>query len=233
MNPSVPKPDKEAKKIQAMFGRIAKRYDLLNHVLSGWTDVDWRRFTAREALVHQPKRILDIACGTGDLALELKGQAGTGAQVVGADFTFPMLQIAGEKSSSIPWVQADGLRLPFPDASFDLVTVAFGLRNMESWEGGIREMARVLAPGGRAVVLEFSQPENALIRAVFLPYFVHVLPRIAGLLSEGRAYSYLSHSVMHFPGRRKLATMMKENGFPRVRHCALSFGIAALHVGIK
>jgi demethylmenaquinone methyltransferase/2-methoxy-6-polyprenyl-1,4-benzoquinol methylase len=222
-----------------MFSGIAHRYDLLNHVLSGWTDVAWRRWTAELATEHEPRMILDVACGTGDLAFELARHAPEDATIVGTDFTGAMLRLAAEKTpavgkrSSYSWIEGDGLHLPFADATFDVVTVAFGLRNMESWEGGIREMNRILKPGGRLVVLEFSQPENALIKALFLPYFVHVLPRIAGLLSEGSAYHYLSASVMNFPGRRKLARMMRENGCARVRHCALTFGIAAIHVGEK
>lgn len=236
--PDVPKPDKETRKIQAMFTGIARRYDLLNHVLSGWTDVKWRRWAADAALESNPRAILDVACGTGDLAIQMSRLADPSTLIVGSDFTGAMIRLAEPKARrharhEITWIEGDGLHLPFADASFDVVTVAFGLRNMESWEGGLREMARVLRPGGRLVCLEFSQPENWLIRTLFLPYFVHVLPRIAGLLSEGTAYRYLSASVMHFPGRRKLAQMMLNNGYSKVRHCALTFGIAAIHVGTR
>ncbi|MBI1290876.1 bifunctional demethylmenaquinone methyltransferase/2-methoxy-6-polyprenyl-1,4-benzoquinol methylase UbiE [bacterium] len=238
MPPAVPKPDKETQKIQQMFTGIARRYDLLNHVLSGWTDVAWRRWAADAALEDDPTDILDVACGTGDLAIQISRLAKDDATIVGSDFTGAMLRLAGPKSRrlarhQITWIEGDGLHLPFADASFDAVTIAFGLRNMESWEGGLREMARVLRPGGRLVCLEFSQPENWLIKTLFLPYFVHVLPRIAGLLSEGTAYRYLSASVMHFPGRFALARMMKQNGYSRVQHCALTYGIAAIHIGIK
>lgn len=234
--PRVPKPSKEARKIRAMFGDIAGRYDFLNRLLSARTDVAWREIAAREALAGlQPAdHLLDLACGTGDLAITLARHA-PGARVVGADFARPMLDIAQQKApcTAIPWVEADGLQLPFADDSFDLVTIAFGLRNMESLERGLAEMRRVLRPGGRLAILEFSQPENPLVRAVYQPYFLHVLPRIGALLSRKSAYLYLPFSVLHFPTRRELARTMIRGGFTRVRHCSLSFNIAALHLGEK
>jgi len=218
-----------------MFSQIAPRYDLLNHLLSANTDIAWRRLLVREAVEPRQRRILDLACGTGDLALEMHRAARPDCEIVGADFAGPMLRRAREKSRSTPlsWIEADGLRLPFASESFDLVTIAFGIRNMESLEGGLAEMHRVLRPGGRVAILEFSQPENALVHALYMPYFLHVLPRIGALLSQRSAYLYLPHSVLHFPGRRELARLMKRSGFGRVRHCALSFGIAALHIGEK
>lgn len=231
----VPKPDQEAGKIRSMFDTIAPRYDLLNRVLSGGTDVAWRRLTVGEVLRGDEENILDIACGTGDLALALHRQAPPRCRVTGTDFSAPMLRLAQQKlppgpGAPIDWIHGDGLRLPFADASFDLVTIAFGIRNMESLEGGLAEMRRVLRPGGRLAVLEFSQPENAIIRGLYMPYFLHVLPRIGALLSRRSAYLYLPQSVLHFPGRRELARIMRRCGFTRVRHCPISLGIAALHI---
>lgn len=218
-----------------MFDAIAPRYDLLNRLLSGGTDVAWRRLTVREVLRGDEGRILDIACGTGDLAFALRREAPPQCRIVGADFSAPMLRLARRKDlrEAISWIHGDGLRLPFADASFDLVTIAFGIRNMESLEGGLREMHRVLRPGGRLAILEFSRPENALVRSLYMPYFLHVLPRVGALLSRRSAYRYLPHSVLHFPGRRELAGIMHRCGFARVRHCSISLGIAALHIGRK
>jgi demethylmenaquinone methyltransferase/2-methoxy-6-polyprenyl-1,4-benzoquinol methylase len=227
---NIPKPSQDSRRIREMFAQIAPRYDLLNRILSAGTDVAWRRLAVAESVWPGQARILDLACGTGDLALEIRRAADDAALIVGADFAGPMLRLADRKSRRVSWVEADGLNLPFRDQSFDLVTIAFGLRNMESLDGALREIRRILVPGGRLAVLEFSQPENAAVKALYMPYFLKVLPRIGAILSQESAYLYLPHSVMHFPGRRELARRMKQNGFSSVRHCALSFGIAALHI---
>ncbi len=218
-----------------MFDQIAPRYDLLNHVLSGGTDIAWRRLAVKEALRPSMRRVLDLACGTGDMAMEIRQHAHAGCEVIGADFSAPMLRKAQVKApdGSIAWIEADGLRLPFASESFDLVTIAFGIRNMESLEGGLREMRRVLRPGGTIAILEFSKPENAIVRGLYMPYFLHVLPRIGALLSQKSAYLYLPFSVVHFPGRKELARTMQRCGIGQVRHCALSLGIAALHLGVR
>ncbi len=221
-----------------MFGEISDRYDLLNRLLSAGTDVAWRNLAVREALRPSDRRVVDLACGTGDLALALRRKAHPACTVVGMDFTAPMLRIAQRKGArnpagSVHWVEGDGLRLPLPSGSVDLVTIAFGIRNMESLEGALREIHRVLRPGGRLAVLEFSRPGNKLVETLYYPYFLHVLPRLGALISNRSAYLYLPQSVLHFPGRRELARIMKREGFGRVRHCALSFGIAALHIGDK
>ena len=236
--PRVPKPGQEARKIRAMFGSIAERYDLLNHLLSANTDIAWRRLVVEQVLTGRETAILDVACGTGDLALELHKSAPRDCTVVGLDFTGPMLRIARKKSlgsgsEDITWIEGDGLHLPFGDGEFDLLTIAFGIRNMESLEGALREMLRVLRPGGKLAILEFSQPDNVLIRSLYMPYFLHVLPRIGALLSRKSAYLYLPFSALHFPRRKELARLMLRCGYGRVRHCALSFGIAALHIGEK
>lgn len=237
MNPAqtspVRPPSREARRIRRMFSQIAPRYDLLNHLLSANTDVRWRRIVVDEAVNHSQRRILDLACGTGDLAIEMSRHAHPGCQIIGADFARPMLQRARQKDASVPWIEADGLRLPFHDAQFDLVTIAFGIRNMESLEDALAEIHRVLKPGGTAAILEFSQPENPFIRAIYYPYFLYALPWIGALLSQKSAYLYLPSSVLHFPNRRELAHLMKKNGFSRVRHCSLSMGIAAIHLGTR
>lgn len=234
----VPKPGKESRKIKGMFSEIAPRYDLLNHLLSAGTDIAWRDMVARETAKPEHRMVLDVACGTGDLALTLRRELPPEATVVGADFTGPMLRIAKEKAfdvdaEGVHWVEADGLRLPFPDNTFDLVTIAFGIRNMESLDGALREFLRVLKPGASLAILEFSQPTNLVVRTLYQPYFLHVLPRVGALLSQKSAYMYLPHSVLHFPGQKDLARLMQRAGYCRVRHASLSLGIAALHHGTK
>jgi demethylmenaquinone methyltransferase/2-methoxy-6-polyprenyl-1,4-benzoquinol methylase len=221
-----------------MFGRIAGRYDLLNHLLSGNFDKAWRRLavrTLRPSLV-EGARVLDVACGTGDLSLALAA-AGT-ASVVGLDFCRPMLEIARRKadavSRTIPFIEGDALRLPFADESFDVVTIAFGLRNLASVGGGLRELLRVLKAGGRVAVLEFSSPVVPGFSAVFRFYMTRVLPRVGGLLSGSRAaYEYLPDSVSRFPDQERLAALMREAGFEGVEYRNLTGGIAALHAGTR
>jgi demethylmenaquinone methyltransferase/2-methoxy-6-polyprenyl-1,4-benzoquinol methylase len=231
-----------AHRVREMFARIANRYDLLNHLLSGNTDKRWRRLVARrlrEALDAQGAIALDVACGTGDLSLEI-ARAAAGARVVGTDFCRPMLEIAARKASTaadvseIPFVEGDALSLPFADESFNAVSIAFGLRNLASVEGGLSELRRVLKPGGRAAILEFSSPVVPGFRALFGFYFTRVLPRIGGLLSGSRAaYEYLPDSVSRFPDQRRLAQLMTETGFEEVEYQNLTGGIAALHLGTR
>ena len=229
-----------ARRVREMFAGIANRYDLLNHLLSGNTDKRWRRLVAKrlhEVLSTEGARALDVACGTGDLSLALARE--TGARVVGTDFCRPMLQIAARKaradvSSEIPFVEGDALKLPFAERSFDAVTIAFGLRNLSSVEAGLKEMWRVLRPGGRAAVLECSKPVVPGFRALFQFYFTRVVPRIGGLLSGSRgAYEYLPDSVSRFPDQKGLVKMMQQTGFSDVEYKNLTGGIAALHTGVK
>jgi demethylmenaquinone methyltransferase/2-methoxy-6-polyprenyl-1,4-benzoquinol methylase len=221
-----------------MFANISARYDLLNHLLSGSMDKRWRQKVARQ-LRHEPGergRILDVACGTGDLALTLF--AVTGARVVGTDFCRPMLEIARGKASkqkrAVPFVEGDALQLPFPDDSFAGVTIAFGLRNLSSFEGGLKELLRVAKPGGKVVVLEFSHPWVPGFRALFQFYFHKVLPLLGGVLSGSKsAYEYLPDSVRRFPDQEQLAELMRNLGFADVEYLNLTGGIAAIHSGSK
>ncbi len=227
-----------ARRVRTMFAGIAARYDLLNHLLSGNTDQRWRQLVAarlRPAL-GAGTRTLDVACGTGDLALTL---ANAGApHVVGLDFCRPMLELAarkaGEQARTLPFIEGDALHLPFSAATFDVVTIAFGLRNLADVAGGLREFWRVLKPGGTLAVLEFSRPVVPGFRALFQFYFTHVLPRIGGLVSGSRgAYEYLPDSVARFPDQARLAALLREVGFGQVEYRNLTGGIAALHVGVR
>jgi demethylmenaquinone methyltransferase/2-methoxy-6-polyprenyl-1,4-benzoquinol methylase len=229
-----------ARRVREMFAGIANRYDLLNHLLSGNTDKRWRRLVAKrlhESLAMDGARALDVACGTGDLSVELAER--TGARIVGTDFCRPMLEIAARKaranvSSEIPFVEGDALKLPFAGSSFDAVTIAFGLRNLASVEVGLKELRRVLKPGGRAAILEFSSPVIPGFRALFHFYFTRVLPRIGGMISGSRgAYEYLPDSVSRFPDQKRLAALMNDAGFEEVEYKNLTGGVAALHMGTR
>lgn len=229
-------PEKAAR-VRAMFDEIAPRYDLLNHVLSLNIDARWRRRVTRElarTLAAGGSTALDLCCGTGDLSLALR-RAFPGAAVVGLDFSRPMLARADAKAqrdARLTFVQGDATSIPFPDARFDAVTIAFGLRNLASVELGLSEIRRMLAPGGRAVILEFSQPVVPLLRPAFGFYFHRILPRIGGIVSGSRgAYTYLPRSVVDFPDQTVLARMMEDAGFIDVRYRNLTGGIAAIHVG--
>jgi demethylmenaquinone methyltransferase/2-methoxy-6-polyprenyl-1,4-benzoquinol methylase len=218
--------------VRDMFGRVAPRYDLLNHLLSFNIDRHWRNRTVKAvaSVLNRPSAVVvDLCCGTGDLTLALKRH--TSNRVYGTDFAHPMLREAARKSHA-PLFEADALNLPLPDASSDLLTVAFGFRNLANYEAGLREMRRVLRPGGIAAILEFSQPPNRTFAALYGFYSAHVLPRIGALLSgAGDAYTYLPESVRKFPAPDELAAMMRTAGFDAVRFERMTFGIVALHIG--
>ena len=226
--------NEHAGRVREMFASIATRYDLLNHLLSGNVDKRWRRIVAtrvRDKLSSSSARVLDVACGTGDLSLTLFEI--TGAGVVGTDFCRPMLNIAaGKTSGRIRFIEGDALDLPFRDGTFDVATIAFGLRNLSNVESGLAELLRVLKPGGWVAVLEFSRPANAVLRPVFNMYFRKVLPWIGGVVSGSRnAYSYLPASVQKFPDQSQLSLLMERVGFDQVGYENLTGGIAALHMG--
>lgn len=218
--------------VRGMFGRIAGRYDLANHLLSGNLDRMWRRRTVRRVrhVLERPgARVLDVCCGTGDLTMAL--QRGGGALVIGSDFCHPMLVEARRKTAA-PLFEADAMRLPVRDASLDLMTVAFGFRNLANYETGLREMRRVLRPGGVAAILEFSQPRNTLFAAAYHFYSRRVLPVIGGWLTgAGDAYRYLPASIAKFPDAEELAAGMRRAGFADVSYEYLTGGTVALHLG--
>jgi demethylmenaquinone methyltransferase/2-methoxy-6-polyprenyl-1,4-benzoquinol methylase len=220
-----------------MFGRVARRYDLANHLLSFNIDRYWRGRTVRRVrhILDDPAaRVLDVCCGTGDLALALERVRR--APVLGSDFCHPMLVAAHGKiaraQARARLFEADALRLPLADASLSLITVAFGFRNLANYDAGLREMRRVLRPGGMAAILEFSQPPNPAFAALYNFYSRRILPVIGGALSGNPdAYRYLPESVRKFPSAGQLAEQMRRAGFAQVSYEFLTGGIVALHVG--
>jgi demethylmenaquinone methyltransferase/2-methoxy-6-polyprenyl-1,4-benzoquinol methylase len=212
--------------VRSMFDRIAPVYDGMNRAMTLGLDRKWRRLTA-EAVVHPGDRVLDACCGTGDLAL---AAARAGGRVTGVDFSAEMLARAERKAPEFDWVQADASALPFPDGSFETATVGFGIRNLADLEGGLRELARVLVPGGRLGCLEITRPRGVL-RPFFRLWFDGLVPLAGKVLPGGAAYSYLPASVRRFPGPEDLAEAMRGAGFADVGWRLLGGGIVALHVG--
>ena len=214
--------------VRAMFDRIAPVYDAMNRVFTMGLDGRWRKLAAA-AVVTPGDRVLDAACGTGDLALEAERRGG---RVVGLDFSERMLERARRKSGTIEWVQGDALALPFPDSEFDAATVGFGVRNLEDLEGGLRELHRVLRPGGRVAVLEITRPRG-LLRPFFRFWFDVLVPFAGKVLPGGQAYTYLPASVRRFPGPEDLSALLERAGFAEVRYDLLGGGSVALHVGAR
>lgn len=220
-----------------MFGRIARRYDLANHLLSGGMDYSWRRHLVRAVDRAHPSAVLDLATGSGDVAFALSDSLPPTTVIAGMDFCQPMLDqaIAKKKAAgptryaNVSFHPGDGLALPVPDGSFDAVTISFGLRNLADRPKGLREMRRVLRPGGRLYVLEFSQPHR-WFRPLYFFYLRRILPRIAGVVTGDRAaYDYLNNTIAAFPGREALAAEIRAAGFSAVSASALTLGIVALH----
>lgn len=234
----LPAADEKAAAVRRMFSSIAPRYDLLNHLLSANVDRAWRRRAVdRLGWERTPGgTFLDNCAGTLDLAVELARRGGFHGRVVGSDFTFAMLERGAPKLDRLPVEPAcaDALNLPYPDASFDGATVGFGVRNLADLDAGLREMARVLRPGARLVILEFTTPSWQPFRALYLGYFLRILPLVGKLISKhNTAYTYLPESVRHFPEPPELARRMEAAGFGGVEWKTLSGGIAALHWGTR
>jgi demethylmenaquinone methyltransferase/2-methoxy-6-polyprenyl-1,4-benzoquinol methylase len=222
-----------------MFAGIAPRYDLLNHLLSANRDHGWRRSTVEAGGVRPGERVLDVCTGTGDLALEWARALGPSSAVVGTDFCEEMVRLGrGKARGAAPAVRlgvADTLRLPVRDGAFAAASVGFGIRNVADLDAGLREMARVVRPGGRVLVLEFTRPGNPLFRFVYYVYFLLLLPLLGNVISGSRrnAYGYLPRSVLTFPDRHRLARRMEEAGLRDVAVHDLSLGIVTVHVGVK
>lgn len=227
--------------VREMFGRIAPRYDLLNHLLSLGVDKAWRRRVARRfsmVLRGPDAHVLDLCCGTGDLAFALRREAREGAEIVGSDFAPEMLDRARAKAAAggarVSFVEADALCLPFGDASFDLVTCAFGFRNLAAYDRGLIEILRVLKPGGNAAILEFSEPPGKLFGLLYRFYFRRILPLIGGLISGSvSAYSYLPASVGKFASPEELRDQFEGAGFRDARFERWTGGIVTLHTALK
>ena len=237
-------PRSAARAVRAMFTSIAPRYDLLNHVLSFNVDRMWWRRTARafSHILGRPEaRVLDLCCGTGDMTFALRRQAGKASpRILGADFSHAMLQRAAAKSPSVAqngprpgWIEADALSLPFPGAHFDLVTSAFGFRNLADYDAGLSEIVRLLRPGGECGILDFGEPKGAM-GALYRVYFKQVLPRVGTIISGVRGpYAYLPVSVERFPEPEEMLQRMRRAGFAEATWTPYTFGIAGLYRGKK
>jgi demethylmenaquinone methyltransferase/2-methoxy-6-polyprenyl-1,4-benzoquinol methylase len=215
-----------ADSVRAMFDRIAPVYDAMNRTMTAGLDRRWRRITA-ETVVRPGDSVLDACCGTGDLAI---AGARAGGRVTGLDFSEPMLARARRKAPGLEWIEGDLLALPFADASFDVATVGFGVRNVEDLERALGELRRVLRPGGRVAVLEITRPRGVLAPFYRL-WFDAIVPRLGKLLPGGSAYTYLPASVRRFPGPPELAAQLTAAGFEEVRYRLFAGGIVALHTG--
>jgi demethylmenaquinone methyltransferase / 2-methoxy-6-polyprenyl-1,4-benzoquinol methylase len=221
-----------------MFGRVAKRYDLLNTVMTAGLHHSWRRRAVERAEVSPGDSVLDVCCGTGDLALELAGQVAPGGHVVGCDFSEPMLDLAREKARShdaggVRFEWADALSLPYDAERFDAVTVGFGIRNLADLDRGLHEMMRVLRPGGRLVVLEMNQTTRPPLSSFYSLWFDRIVPLLGGLSDDSGAYTYLPESVRNFPPPRGLAELMDGAGLSQIRWTILAGGIIAIHSGVR
>jgi demethylmenaquinone methyltransferase/2-methoxy-6-polyprenyl-1,4-benzoquinol methylase len=223
-----------------MFGRIAQRYDAANRILSAGFDLGWRRRLMKRVAAYQPRKVLDLATGSGDVAFALARGLPEAESILGMDFCEPMLVEAENKRRAandaryarIKFAPGDGLALPLPNASFDVVTIAFGLRNMADRHKALQEMRRVLRPGGALLVLEFSQP-IAVVRPLYFFYLKHILPLVGGWITgEAGAYRYLNESIESFPGRTALEQELLDAGFTNVGSEWMTGGTVALHQGL-
>ena len=229
----------KGEKIQQMFGTIAPRYDFLNRMLSFGIDRRWRKKAVRLLKYREGARILDVATGTGDVALEIARTTPPSVKITGADFCKEMVDLGQLKAAQsayagrIDFTVAPCEDLPFPNETFDSITIAFGIRNVVDRKLGLAEMWRVLRPGGRMIILEFSTPRSQLFRQIYYFYFRRLLPVIGGLFSKFDAYKYLPDSVLEFPSHEEFAAMIEDAGFHSVHIRELTFGIASIYVGDK
>ena len=229
MNPSAQATDRDPVAVREMFDQVARRYDLANHLLSGGLDFWWRHRAAEIVRRWQPRRVLDLATGSGDLALTIARKLPE-AEITAADFSPEMLAIARAKGLTNT-VLADALKQPFANGSFDVVTVAFGLRNMADWGAALAEMARVLTAGGHVLVLDFSLPAGAW-KPLYRAYLHHCLPRLAGMITgQKAAYDYLGATIEKFPSGEKMCRLMEKNGFRNAQAQPLSGGIVTIYQG--
>jgi demethylmenaquinone methyltransferase/2-methoxy-6-polyprenyl-1,4-benzoquinol methylase len=220
-----------------MFDRIAGVYDLMNSAMTAGLHHQWRQRAVDRAEVEPGSDALDVCCGTGDLALELRRRIGPDGRVVGCDFSESMLELARRKSGElglpVEFGWADALELPYGDASFDAVTIGFGARNLADLPRGLAEMARVLRPGGRLVILEITRPQREPLASFYSIWFDRVVPMIGSIAGDADAYSYLPNSVRTFPEPQALAGLMDAAGFDRIRWLLLAGGIIAIHSGVR
>ncbi|MCE9588724.1 MAG: ubiquinone/menaquinone biosynthesis methyltransferase [Verrucomicrobia bacterium] len=218
--------------VRGLFSDIAGRYQVVNHLLSGGLDFYWRAIAVRLIRPWNPATVLDIATGTGDLAMAIRKNC-PDARVVGADFCAPMLDVA-RKNGLPELVVADGMNLPFADQNFEVVTAAFGLRNMASWEKGLSEMARVLKPGGHLLILDFSLPTLPVIRPLYRAYLHHVLPIMAGIVTGRKdAYEYLGVSIEQFPSGKAMTSLIDSCGFRDAMAHPLTLGTVSIYTAIR
>lgn len=229
--------DEKKSQVQTMFDGIASRYDFLNHFLSLGIDLYWRRQSVKALELKDGNKLLDVACGTGDQGFAALKTADI--EVMGLDFSANMLELAKKKidkrglSEKFQVVQGDAEKLPFPDNSFDALSISYGIRNVGTISAALSEFYRVLKPGGRISILEFSEPQGWFFGRLYRFYFDHILPKVAGMMSSKSAYTYLPESVRHFPDRSDFKDLLSSEGFEEVRHRDLTFGITAIYHGLK
>ena len=229
----------KGEKIQQMFGAIAPRYDFLNRLLSFGIDRRWRKKAVRLLKYRDGSRILDVATGTGDVALEIARNTPASVRITGADFCKEMVELGQVKVAASPYAGGIDLKvapcedLPFADNTFDSLTIAFGIRNVVDRKLGLAEMWRVLRPGGRMIILEFSTPRSQLFRQIYYFYFRRLLPVVGGFFSRYNAYKYLPDSVLEFPSHEEFSSMISEAGFRNIHLHELTFGIATIYAGEK
>ncbi len=228
--------DEKKAYVQEMFDDISGKYDFLNHLLSFGLDFYWRHRLVSQLSPDPGHLILDVATGTGDVGFKILKKHDV--KVIGLDYAYNMTRIGREKAQQrsenrFHFVQGDGENLPFPGDRFDAITIAYGFRNIGYFEKALKEFHRVLKPGGRLAILEFSQPRSRWFSALYTWYFKNILPAIAGLFSRADAYRYLPESVEHFPERDELLKMMRETGFTNNRFTDLTFGVTTIYTGTK